>query len=158
MNHPQLARSFLSVMLLALMSSCSSEFHKAWKNTPASQGVSGKWEGTWLSAANGHHGTLKCVVKEDLKQRYTRGPGVPADAKAHEFFYYATWKSIIGGSYKAIHQVQKKGDHFIFKGDHQMPSWAGGKYHYEGTIKGDEFNACYECSKDRGTFTMKRVR
>jgi hypothetical protein len=31
-------------------------------------------------------------------------------------------------------------------------------YHYEGTIKGDDFNACYESTMDRGTFTMKRVR
>jgi len=39
-----------------------------------------------------------------------------------------------------------------------MPDWAGGKYHYEGTIKGDDFNACYESAMDRGTYTMKRVR
>jgi hypothetical protein len=39
-----------------------------------------------------------------------------------------------------------------------MPNWAGGLYQYEGTIKGDEFKACYQCSIDKGTYTMKRVR
>jgi hypothetical protein len=85
---------------------------------------------------------------------------VTASPKAgeHEFFYRATWKTILSGSYKAVHHVEKKGSTLVFKGDHQMPDWAGGKYHYEGTVKGDEFNACYECAMDRGTYTMKRVK
>ena len=152
MNLPQPLRFALPLLVLTVLSSCGSDFRKAWKRDicpapPAANGVAGKWEGTWLSAANGHHGNLRCVV------------GGPTNKQGdHEFFYHATWKSILSGSYKAVHNVQKKGDGYTFKGDHQMPEWAGGKYHYEGTIKGDNFNACYESAMDRGTYTMKRVR
>lgn len=147
MKSSQRLRFAVSLLLLVTLSSCNGAFRKAWKAAPVSEGVNGKWEGTWLSAANGHHGALRCAVS---------GPKGDGD---HQFFYRATWKSILSGSYKSIHHVQAKKDGtYVFKGDHTMPDWAGGKYHYEGTIKGDEFNACYECSMDRGTFTMKRVR
>ncbi len=156
MNLPQPIRFALSFLVLSLLSSCSSDFRKAWKcdicpAPPPANGVAGKWEGTWVSAANGHHGKLRCVVSGPLEvgKYFAKGD--------HSFFYHATWKSILSGSYKAIHNVQKKGAGYVFKGDHQMPDWAGGKYHYEGTIKGDDFNACYESAMDRGTFTMKRV-
>jgi len=144
-SHP--LRFVLYFLILTVLPSCNSEFRNAWRAAPTTEGVNGRWEGTWLSAANGHHGKLRCAVSGSKGQ------------VNHQFFYHATWKSILSGSYKAIHQVvQKKDGTYIFKGDHQMPEWAGGKYHYEGTIKGDDFNACYECAKDRGTFTMKRVR
>jgi hypothetical protein len=76
----------------------------------------------------------------------------------HEFFYHATWKKILSGSYKAVHTVKKQKDGtYTFKGEHKMPDWAGGLYQYEGTIKGDEFKACYSSSMDKGTYTMKRT-
>lgn len=140
-----------------MLPSCGSDFRQAWKRDicpapPPANGVAGKWEGTWLSSANGHHGKLRCVVSGALEEGklYTKGD--------HEFFYRATWKSILSGSYKAIHNVQKQKDgSYLFKGEHKMPDWAGGLYHYEGTIKGDEFKANYRCSIDNGTYTMKRV-
>jgi hypothetical protein len=155
MNTP---RILLSVLILAVLPSCSLSFKKAWKNAPgptfgfSEKGCStdyppvcGRWEGTWLSAANGHHGRLRAVVTED-------GP-------SHAFHYHATWAGFLSGSFKAPHKVtkQKNGTH-TFEGDHRMPDWAGGNYHYAGTIKGDDFNACYESTKDKGTFTMKRVK
>jgi hypothetical protein len=146
MNSSRFIRLALIALSLACLPSCGTAFRKTWNNAQTSDGVAGKWEGTWLSAVNGHTGTLKCVVSPSPK-----GGG-------HEFFYRATWKKILSGSYKAVHQVEKKDGTFVFKGDHQMPDWAGGKYHYEGTVKGDAFSACYECAMDRGTFTMKRVK
>jgi len=138
-------RILLSVLLLAVLPSCSLSFKKAWKNSPPSSAVTGKWEGTWLSAANGHHGRLRAVVTED-------GP-------SHAFHYHATWAGFLSGSFKAPHKVTKqKNGTYTFEGDHRMPDWAGGNYHYAGTIKGDDFNACYESAKDKGTFTMKRVK
>jgi len=138
-------RILLSVLLLAVLPSCSLSFKKAWKNPPHSSAVAGKWEGTWLSAANGHHGRLRAVVTEQ--------------DGSHAFHYHATWAGFLSGSFKAPHKVvkQKDGTH-TFEGDHRMPDWAGGNYHYAGTIKGDDFSACYESAKDKGTFTMKRVK
>ena len=156
MKSSPLIRFALSLFVLAMLSSCGSEFRQKWNHAgqvgavgPKPMPVNGKWEGTWLSATNGHHGKLQCVVY---------GPVFGSTEGNCEFFYRATWKSILSGSYKSMHLVQKEGGVHVFKGDHQMPDWAGGKYHYEGTIQGDDFKACYECEKDRGTFTMKRVR
>lgn len=145
----------LFAVTLACLTSCGTGFRKAWNQAPAAAGVAGKWEGTWLSAVNGHTGTLKCVV---TPRPGAKDSGGAAGGRPHTFYYRATWKKILSGSYQAVHHVQDKGGAQIFKGDHQMPDWAGGKYHYEGTVKGDEFNACYECALDRGTFTMKRVK
>lgn len=157
-----LLRLALGLMLLTCLPSCGFAFRKAWKEggynlapqCPISSGPiynhlpKGKWEGTWLSDASGHHGDLRCVTSNTLN-----GQG------DHEFFYHATWKKILSGSYKATHTVQKQKDGtYTFKGEHKMPNWAGGLYQYEGTIKGDEFKACYQCAMDKGTYTMKRVR
>jgi hypothetical protein len=163
MNLPQPLRFILPLLVLIMLPSCGSDFRKAWKRDicpapPPANGVVGKWEGTWLSAANGHHGKLRCVVGEP--KEYMMVSYVPSkNSDAYCFHYHATWMKILSGSYKAFHHVvrNKDGSH-TFKGDHQMPDWAGGKYHYEGTIKGDDFNACYESAMDRGTYTMKRVR
>jgi hypothetical protein len=81
------------------------------------------------------------------------------EGQAFQFFYHCTWRGIVSAAFKTTQQVEKqKNGTYTFKGDHQMPNWVGGVYHYDGTIKGDDFNACYESTMDRGTFTMKRVR
>lgn len=147
MKTSPLLRLAVLALVVILLPSCGSDFRAAWKKAPASTGVEGKWAGTWLSEANGHHGKLRCVV------------GRSQEAQSREFFYHATWKSILSGSYKAMHNVQRQKDGtYTFKGEHKMPDWAGGLYHYTGTIKGDDFNASYKSSMDHGTYTMKRVR
>lgn len=148
MKRASLLRFAVGLFLTTLLPSCGFAFRSAWEKAPVTTGAEGKWSGTWHSDATGHKGTLRCVVS------------TPVDSKGgHEFFYQATWKKILSGSYKAVHNVQKKKDgSHTFKGEHKMPDWAGGLYHYEGTIQGDSFNACYESSMDKGTYTMKRVR
>lgn len=142
-----LLRLALGLVFLTTLPSCGFAFRSAWKKAPVTTGAEGKWSGTWHSDATGHQGNLRCVVS------------APVDQKGgHEFFYHATWKTILSGSYKAVHTVKKQKDgSYTFKGEHKMPDWAGGLYHYEGTIKGNDFNACYQSSMDRGTYTMKRV-
>jgi hypothetical protein len=119
--------------------------------------VCGKWEGTWLSTASGHTGKLRAVISEPgtLFVASNQQP----KAVPHQFLYHCTWRGILSAAFKTTQQVEKqKNGAYTFKGDHQMPNWVGGVYHYEGAIKGDDFNACYESGLDRGTFTMKRVR
>ena len=148
MKRALLLRLTLGLLLMPCLTSCGSAFRSAWKKAPVTAAVEGKWKGTWLSDASGHHGDLLCVVSAS---KNAQGD--------HEFFYHATWKKILSGSYKAVHTVKKQKDgSYTFKGEHKMPDWAGGLYHYEGTIKGDEFKANYRCSMDNGTYTMKRVR
>ena len=163
MKRAFLLRFALGLILMSSLSSCSSGFRSAWKaggyviapnsmittqESIKNQLPQGKWAGTWHSNVNGHQGTLRCVTSNAIN--------IQGD---HEFFYHATWKKILSGSYKAVHTVkQQKDGTYTFKGEHKMPDWAGGLYHYEGTIKGDEFKANYSCSMDNGTYPMKRVR
>lgn len=141
-------RLALGLLLLSALPSCGFAFRSAWKKASASDAVAGRWEGTWHSDGTGHQGTLRCVVS------------VPPNAKGgHQFFYQATWKKILSGSYKAVHAVKAQKDGtYTFSGEHKMPDWAGGLYHYEGTIKGDEFHANYRCAMDHGSYTMRRAR
>ncbi len=157
MNSFRLLRFALPAIVLTVLPSCGLSFRSTWKKSVSSAGVSGKWEGTWLSAANGHTGKLRAVVSESepLFAASKLEPG----AVPHQFFYHCTWRGILSAGFKTTHLVVRKDkDTYTFKGDHKMPNWVGGMYHYEGTIKGDDFNACYESGMDRGTFTMKRVR
>ena len=148
---------------MSVLPSCGFAFRSAWKKggyvvAPTGPTIAAgasrdslpqsKWEGTWHSDASGHHGALRCVTSSTLNS-----------LGDHEFFYHATWKTILSGSYKAVHRVQKQKDGtYTFTGEHKMPDWAGGLYHYAGTIKGNEFKANYRCALDNGTYTMKRVR
>ncbi|MBE7497052.1 MAG: hypothetical protein HS117_19090 [Verrucomicrobiaceae bacterium] len=144
-------------LVLTLLPSCGLSFRSAWKAAPSGSGVAGRWEGTWLSAASGHTGKLRAVISAPV-------PVLAASKKqpqavSHQFFYHCTWRGILSAAFKTTHQVvRQENGTFTFKGDHVMPKWVGGTYHYEGTIQGDEFKACYESGLDRGTFTMKRVR
>ncbi len=157
MSLPPPLRFACLTLVLTLLPSCGLSFRSAWKTPASNAGVRGKWEGTWLSTASGHTGKLRAVISEP-------GPLLAASkqqpkAVSHQFFYHCTWRGILSAAFKTTQQVEKqKNGTYTFKGDHQMPNWVGGVYHYEGTIKGDNFNACYESGLDRGTFTMKRVR
>jgi hypothetical protein len=133
-----------------LLASCSTAFKREWKVATARSATSeieGAWQGTWISTANGHHGNLRCIVGPKKSPQGDR-----------EFHYHATWAGLVGGAYRATHRVLDSKGVATFTGEHLMPRWAGGRYVYDGTIKGDAFNASYECSKDKGTFQMQRVK
>jgi hypothetical protein len=138
------------VLLAALGSSCSTSFEREWRQAlrqGPQAGAAGAWAGTWQSAANGHHGNLRCVVAP------------PRDAGGEQSFYYhATWAGSLSGSYRALHRVSPASDGLAFRGRHRLPALAGGVYDYEGKIKGDEFAADYRCAKDHGVFRMQRVK
>ena len=151
MNLPLPLRFTCLTLVLMLLPSCGLSFRSAWKTPASNAGVCGKWEGAWLSTASGHTGQLRAVIHPMA----SRAP----EGQAFQFFYHCTWRGILSAAFKTTQQVEKQTNGtYTFRGDHQMPNWVGGVYHYEGTIKGDDFNACYESTMDRGTFTMKRVR
>ncbi len=146
----RMIRLSLTLLVACLLSSCSTAFQLEWKAATAlgpQSGIEGAWQGTWLSSANGHHGNLRCIVGHKKNAQGDR-----------EFHYHATWAGLVGGAYRATHRVNVSKGASTFTGEYQMPRWAGGRYVYGGTIQGDAFNACYECSKDKGTFQMQRVR
>lgn len=145
-----MTRLFFLFFACCFLSSCSTAFKREWKvavASPKQPGIEGAWQGTWVSSVNGHHGNLRCMV----------GPVKNAQGD-REFHYHATWAGLVGGAYRAMHRVKTTQESATFSGEYLMPRWAGGRYVYGGTIKGDEFNACYQCSKDKGTFQMQRVK
>lgn len=145
-----LTRLLLPAVLGLLLSSCSGPaFNRAWKQAqhqPPADAVCGQWTGTWKSDFNGHHGKLQCVVTPPAK------PGQP-----HGFFYRATWMRILSGAYRAEHTVKPAGKAaWTLSGSHEMPSWAGGLYTYEGKLTPETFTARYECEIDHGTYALSR--
>lgn len=151
MNRSRLSHS-LQVLLatagICLLVSCG-HFNSDWKqalDTPAPKhSIVGAWTGTWKSEATGHTGQLRCVVSP------------PANAEGdHTFLYHARWGRLFAASFTATHRVKPASDGFHFSGSHEMPSWVGGTYLYDGTVKGDAFSAAYRSSKDHGVFEMRR--
>ena len=147
----RLIRLTLTVMMGFLLASCSGPaFSRAWKEAqkqPSTDPICGQWTGTWQSEVNGHHGSLQCVVSPPS------APGQP-----HDFFYRATWKRILSGSYRAKHKVEPSGQStWTLSGEHQMPSWAGGLYTYKGRLTPETFSATYDCNLDRGTYSLRRL-
>ncbi|MCX6850409.1 MAG: hypothetical protein NTY98_15930 [Verrucomicrobia bacterium] len=164
MTRTSLLRLALGLLLTTTLTSCGSTFGTAWKKAPDTNSVEGRWEGTWQSSTSGNRGQLRCAVDKPLPGSHDILDYVSADGRVSSprprcFYYHATWNGAASGSYTAFHDVQRlKDGSIVFKGEYLRPKWAGGLNHYEGTIKGDEFTACYQSATDRGTYSMKRVR
>lgn len=63
-----ISRVFISGVLLVagfLLGGCTS-FNHAWRDVarqPVVVGdLQGRWQGSWVSDANGHHGELRCII------------------------------------------------------------------------------------------------
>ena len=164
MTRASLLRLVLGLFLTTSLTSCGSTFRTAWKKAPDTNSVDGRWEGTWQSSISRSRGQLRCAVDKPVSGThdildYVSAEGRNSSLRPRCFYYHATWKGAASSSYTAFHDVQRlKDGSIVFKGEYQRPKWAGGHYHYEGTIKGDDFSACYQSATDRGTYTMKRVR
>ena len=138
----------LAIALLGtlLLTSCGTAFRRQWSSAPTPpSGIEGRWEGTWHSEGTGHRGTLRCIV----------GPALNQEGD-HLFAYRATWGSFLSGTFKANHRVTAGKTDLRFTGKHELASWAGGTYQYDGTVRKGQFEATYRCEKDHGTFSMKR--
>lgn len=147
----------LPLLLLAacLLGGCSS-FERQWSQLAeadaAQTGITGPWQGKWISAASDHEGALRCIVS----------PLPVTDAAAalpYLFSFSATWGPGIISEYEIVMEVQP--------GENGRRPFAGamelnflfihlGTYRCEGVIEGDQFQATYEAEDDRGTFEMTR--
>ena len=122
---------------------CSS-FIRDWKKAVAvPTGIEGRWEGTWLSSHNGHTGRLRCLLEKQADDRYLAR-------------FDSTYKKILHFKSTVVIEGAQSNGTFRFNGDAQLPWWAGGLYHYAGTITPTNFFSTYECKYDRGTFQMSR--
>ena len=111
---------------------------------PQTAGIAGRWEGTWLSEKNGHHGRLRCLVTPSTNNFY--------DARFHAKF----WK-ILSFGYTVPLQVRSSNALYEFNGEANLGKLAGGVYHYNGTLSGTNWHSTYESRYDHGNFRMTRV-
>ena len=138
-------RGCAALAALAFLSGCSS-FNREWRaagKQPAPSGLAGRWEGRWVSDANGHNDKLRCVITEKGANDYS----------AH---FHATYKHIFHFSYTVPLSVQKQGDNFVFSGQADLGKLAGGMYTYNGAATPTNFFSTYDSKYDHGKFEMHR--
>src|SRR5262245_24331087 len=135
----------LLLRLLLFGSGCWS-FGREWKAaaaTPAANGSTGRWQGTWLSHSNEHTGKLRCLIS-------------PQSNDVYQARFHATYGKALSYSYTAPLQAQNADGVFQFRGDANLGWLAGGRYHYEGQASQTNFFCIYRCKRDHGVFEMIR--
>ena len=135
------------ILLFALALSGCSTFNREWKaaaRTPLPlTDIQGRWDGTWLSDVNGHTGRLRCLLSK-------------AEDRHFQARFKATYWKILRYSYTADLLFEPADGSFKLSGDTDLGWWAGGLYHYEGSVSSTNFFATYKNKYDHGTFRMSR--
>ena len=134
----------VAVLIFGLSSGCST-FNHHWQaaaqaSDPRSE-MLGRWEGSWLSEANGHHGDLRCLITPLPEGRYRA-------------WFRATYSRYLHFAYKIT--LNPTGARYKFEGTENLGWLAGGLYKYEGEMTPTNFFSTYRCKYDHGTFQMAR--
>lgn len=137
------------LLFLCLGTGCTS-FHHEWRKASRSPAPTdsylGRWEGEWLSAKNGHHGKLRCLLGEDSSSTQFR---------AH---FHATYASVLHFSYAAALTGAVTNGVVQFTGESDLGKLGGGVYKYSGSANATHFSCTYESKYDHGTFQMSRSK
>jgi hypothetical protein len=122
------------------------DFNRRWKAPAppptAAHGLQGRWEGEWVSEANGHRGALRCLLTRNK----------PGD---YEAVFYAVYCGALRVSYTVPLRGQMNGGKLTMDGEMDIGRLAGGLYSYKGEADEKEFNCAYRCKYDHGTFHLK---
>lgn len=136
----------LASSCLLLLTGCST-FNHDWKQASArplvADSLEGRWEGHWLSDANGHTGKLRCLVTKETGFQY-------------EFRYWATFWKVFRATYTTHLHVRKVNDEYEFRGEEDLGRFVGGIFQYEGKVSGTNFFSTYSSRYDHGTFRLTR--
>jgi len=134
--------------VLLLLCSCSTfnyEWRQSTKQAVSTNDITGRWEGSWKSAANGHEDTLRCLITKVDEQTYK--------AKFHAA--YKKWITFHFGYSVRLH-AEKSADRIAFQGREDLGALAGGVYTYEGHADATNFFSTFKSKYDHGTFQMQR--
>jgi len=134
-------------LAIATTTGCST-FNRNWKRAsatpPPAQDIDGRWEGSWLSDRNGHHGRLQCLVNR-------------LDEWTYRARFKATYWKLFRFNYSVNLQVTRDpADPFVFQGEADLGWWGGGVYNYDGHATPTNLFSTYRSKYDRGTFRMAR--
>jgi hypothetical protein len=134
---------------LAAVFNASSDFNRRWdRETPApaeANGLQGRWEGEWVSEANGHRGALRCLLARGQTGDY-------------EACFHAVYARILRVCYTVPLRGNWSGGTLMLEGDADLGALAGGVYRYHGEANEEEFVCTYSCKYDHGDFRMKPAR
>jgi hypothetical protein len=108
----------------------------------------GAWTGSWTSPGTGHSGRLRCVIS---------GPAQGSGETEATFTYHATW-AIFSGTFPTRQPVRRQADGSVRSvGAWSLPDWAGGRYEYDITIRGNRFTGIWKSARDSGALEMTRA-
>lgn len=131
---------------LAALVNNASDFKRHWnQETPApsaANGLQGRWEGEWISEANGHRGALRCLLR--------RG-----QAGDYQAAFHAIYATILRVAYTVPLHGQWSEGKLKLEGEADIGFLAGGIYRYQGEAGEKEFVCTYRCKYDHGIFRMK---
>ena len=132
--------------LLAALVNNASDFKRRWNQQmplpSAANGLQGRWEGEWISEANGHRGALRCLL-------------VRAEAGDYKATFHAVYAKILRVCYTVPLHGQWSDGKLKLEGEADIGALAGGIYRYQGEAGEKEFICTYSCKYDHGTFRMK---
>jgi hypothetical protein len=133
------------VHLFAPLTANCSHFQEQWEaaNSREPEGISGCWEGEWVSAATGHRGRLRCVV-------------TPVTAALWRMYFRGEYAAIFRACYSTDFTVGAEGARWTFSGGSDLGRLAGGEYRYTGQATLEEMQCTYRSARDHGTFTLAR--
>jgi hypothetical protein len=135
-------------LTLAMAATGCSTFNSDWKRasatTATAHDIDGRWEGSWLSDRNGHHGGLRCLVSR-------------LDDRSYRARFKATYWKFLRFSYTVnLQATREPSGLFNFQGEANLGWWGGGVYHYDGHATPTNFFSTYRSKYDHGTFRMAR--
>ncbi|MBA2306454.1 MAG: hypothetical protein H0W08_28020 [Acidobacteria bacterium] len=107
------------------------------------EGISGCWDGEWISAASGHRGRLRCVVN----------PVAPTLWKMH---FRGDYAKVFRACYSTDFTVVQEPGRWTFSGGSELGALAGGRYTYTGHATLDQLVCEYRSARDHGELRLAR--
>ena len=148
MRGRSIVRSGLVAICLLMATGCCSSFQRDWQAAGCdcgySDGLAGRWEGTWKSHHNGHEGSLRAIITKCGENQYHAR-------------YRATFAMVLPFEFELPMTAVEQDGVYCFGGEADLGCLAGGQYTYSGQAAGGCYQANYCANKDHGVFTMHRV-
>jgi hypothetical protein len=132
-------------MLAPLTANCR-DFKERWAQALPldASGISGCWDGEWISEASGHRGRLRCVID----------PVAPALWRMH---FRAEYSKLFRACYSTDFSVVQGPGRWTFSGGMNLGALAGGTYEYTGSATLEALTCSYRSARDHGEFRLKRA-
>jgi hypothetical protein len=130
--------------LAPLTANCR-DFNERWDAAAGldASGVSGRWEGEWVSEKTGHRGPLRCVLS-------VVSPGL------WRLAFRASYSRVFRACYAAEFNVRQDGEGWTFTGSQDLGTLAGGIYEYSGRASVGRMTCRYRSPRDEGEFRLTR--